>query len=178
DSLDAEEIILLPNNGNVIMAAQQAASLAMGKTVRVVPTKTVQQGISALLTYMDLREEGSLDEVVEGMTESRSFIKSAEITVATRNAIINDIPVQEGQYIGLLDGKLVHAGGSDLEIVQHLLQSARAEEHELATLYYGNGHQQADAELLVEALSESYPDLEFEIVYGGQPLYPYLISIE
>jgi len=178
DSLDADEIILLPNNGNVLMAAQQAASLAMNKSVKVVPSKTIQQGISALLTYMDLREGGSLDDIVEGMTEARSYIKSAEVTVATRNAVINDIPVKEGQFIGLLDGKLVHAGGTDLEIVQHLLQTAQADQHELATLYYGNGHKEADAALLIEALAEEYPELDFEIVYGGQPLYPYLISIE
>ncbi len=178
DSLDTDEIILLPNNGNVLMAAQQAASLAIGKSVQVVPSKTIQQGISALLAYMDLRDSNSLQDIVDGMNEFRSFTKSAEVTIATRNAIINDVAVREGQYIGLLDGKLVHAGGTDHEIVQHLLQVAHAEEHELATFYYGEGRTRADAEALIEQLVGMYPDLEFEAVYGGQPLYPYLISIE
>jgi dihydroxyacetone kinase-like predicted kinase len=178
DSLDTDEVILLPNNGNVLMAAQQAATLAMGKSVQVVPSKTIQQGISALLAYMDLRDDNSLQDIAEGMDEARGFTRSAEVTIATRNAVINDVSVQEGQYIGLLDGKLVHAGGTDIEIVEHLLQVADADQHELATFYYGEGRTEADAEALVQQLAETYPELEFEVVYGGQPLYPYLISIE
>lgn len=178
DSLNASEIILLPNNGNVIMAAQQAASLAHGNTVRVVPTKTVQQGIAALLSYMDVREHGTLDEIYETMCESFTHLISAEVTTATRDASIDGVSVTEGQLIGLVNGKLRYAGGTLPALVQRLLEECHAEEHELVTLYYGNGQSEGDAHALVAQLESVFEDLSFEVVYGGQPLYPYLISIE
>jgi DAK2 domain fusion protein YloV len=178
ESLNANEIILLPNNGNVIMAAQQAASVAINKQVKVVPSKTMQQGITALVAAMDVREEGSLEEVYEAMTESLSTVVSGEVTTATRNANIDGVDVQEGDFIGLLNNKLVFAGDTVSDALLSLLQKAKAESREILTLYYGEGVSEQDAEAMLDTLTEQYPNLDAELVYGGQPLYPYLISIE
>jgi uncharacterized protein len=178
ENIQADEIILMPNNGNVIMAAQQAASVAMNKKVKVVPSKTMQQGITALLAAMDVREEGSLDEVFDTMCEALSSVISGEVTIATRNANIDGVEVREGNYIGLLNNKLVFAGNDLADSIIALMQKAKAESREIVTLYYGEGIGEQDAEAMIDVLTDKYPDLEYELVYGGQPLYPYLISIE
>lgn len=178
ESLANDEIILLPNNGNVIMAAQQAAALAVDKKVRVVPSKTVQQGISALIAFMDLSKENSLATVYEGMCETLSSVLSGEITTATRNVKFDGVDVEEGHYIGLLNGKLVVSNPDLTQAAFDLLVKANADDYELMTLYYGEGISEQDAEVLIEKLEDRYPDLEYEAVYGGQPLYPYLFSIE
>lgn len=178
ESLANEEIILLPNNGNVIMAAQQAAALAVDKKVRVVPSKTVQQGISALVDFMDLSKEGSLATIYEGMCEALSSVISGEITTATRNVKFDGVDVEEGQYIGLLNGKLVISNPDLTQAAFDLLAKINADSYELMTIYYGDGVSEQDAEVLIDKLEDRYPDLEYEAVYGGQPLYPYLFSVE
>lgn len=178
ESLSNDEIVLLPNNGNVIMAAQQAAALAVDKKVRVVPSKTVQQGIAALIAYMDLAEDGALQEIEESMTEALSAVLSGEVTTATRNVLFDGVEVQEGQYIGLLNGKLVVSNPDLTQSIFDLLAQANADSYELLTIYYGDGLSEKDAEILIDQLEDQYPDLEYEAVYGGQPLYPYLFSIE
>lgn len=178
ESLPNEEIILLPNNGNVIMAAQQAAGLAGNKTVKVVPSKTVQQGIVALIAYMDANQEGNIQDVFVAMRDALSYVISAEVTTAVRDTHFDGVQVTEGHYIGMLNNKLV-VSGEDLEqLIHDLLAKADVDEHEIVTLYYGDGLKEADAQALTEKLEDTHPDLEYEIVYGGQPLYPYLISIE
>ena len=177
ESLHTDEIIILPNNGNIIMAAEQAASLSGGKQVKVVPSKTVQQGISALISFGDY-SEGNLDEVCEAMREGMSHVISAEVTTATRSATIDGVKVSEGQTIGLLNGKLVAADNDINQIVHTLLKKAHTEDYGLVTLFYGKGVSEDDAQALADDLEDTYEDIELEIVYGGQPLYPYLISIE
>lgn len=172
------EIILMPNNGNVIMAAQQAAGMTQGKTVKVIPSKTIQQGIAALVAYMDANENGDINTVFEAMNEALSTIVSAEVTTAVRDVNFDGVDVAEGQFIGMLNGKLVTAHENLDEIVLDLLAKANAGLYEICTVYYGDGRTQSDAEAIVEKLSDKYSDLDYEIVYGGQPLYPYLISIE
>jgi fatty acid kinase len=178
ESLANDAIILLPNNGNVIMAAQQAAALAVDKKVRVVPSKTVQQGISALIAFMDLSEEDSLQLVYDGMYEALSTVISGEITTATRDVTFDGVSVQEGQYIGLLNGKLVVSNPDLTQTAFELLTKCDAEAYELMTIYYGEDSSEQDAKGLIEQLKDRYPNLEYEAVYGGQPLYPYLFSIE
>lgn len=173
-----QEIILMPNNSNVIMAAQQAAGMTQGKTVKVVPSKTVQQGIAALVAYMDANEDGDINTVFSAMSEALGNIVSAEVTTAVRNVNFDDVEVAEGQFIGMLNGKLVTSDESLDDIVLDLLNKANSDLYEICTLYYGDGLKESDAEALVSKLEEHYSDLEYEIVYGGQPLYPYLISIE
>lgn len=176
--LNADKIVILPNNGNIIMAARQAADVTEDKSVVVVPSKTMQQGITALLAYMDAAEDGSLEDVYDAMVEIIKTVTSGEITTATRSVTINDVAVTDGEYIGLVNGKLVVSDAEMLTVLQAILDTSHAHDAELATLYYGADVTEADALELVDALEGHYDELEFEVVYGGQPLYPYLISIE
>lgn len=178
DRLPNTEIILLPNNKNIILAAEQAATLARDKQVRVVPSRTVPQGIAALVSYISLRDTEPLDEVVQGMREALHEVITCEVTTATRNVELNEVHVVEGQYIGLIDGQLHIADDSLENTVLQVLAKAGADEYELITLYYGDQITQPQAEAQIELLSDAFAGQEFNLVYGGQPLYPYLISLE
>lgn len=178
DALPNTKIVLLPNNRNIIMAAQQAASLARDKDVRVVPSRSLPQGISAMLEYTNISHSGELDAVVDAMNEALDYVTGCEITVATRDAEFDGLYVRQGQHIGLLDGKLVSAADSLKEAVIDLLRQAGAERRERITLYYGEGLKAADARALADWLSVHFPNQEFEVLRGDQPLYPYIISVE
>lgn len=175
--LPNDEIILLPNNKNIILAAQQAAKMTEDKIVHVVPSRTVQQGVSAMFAYNNMRDV-TLDEMIAGMNDAMAQIASGEVTRAVRDADIDGVPIKEGQIIGLLNGRLVLAADDYLSVVTGLLLGADAHQRELVTLYYGGDLDARQAHDLVEAIADEFHGLEFEIVHGGQPLYPYLISIE
>jgi dihydroxyacetone kinase-like predicted kinase len=177
-ALSNTEIILLTNNKNIIMAAEQAATMAEGKSVRVVPTKTVPQGISAMLAYKNAGENASLDEIAEAMTEAIPLVTTAEVTFATRSVELDGVIALEGQPIGLLEGKMVASGQKLEDVVIEVLEKAQTRQRDLVTLYYGSIVRSQDAESLVARLSEMFSNQEFQIVFGGQPLYPYLISVE
>jgi uncharacterized protein len=170
----SDQVIILPNNKNVLMAAQQAADVSEKHAV-VVPTRSIPQGVSALLA---LDQGNSVEENAEAMIESAREVLTAEVTWATRNVQINGLRVREGDAIGLLEDELVVDAQSLDDAVHWLLAESDLDSHELVTLYYGDSISEAEAQDLVEALAETYPDLEFELVHGGQPHYPYIISIE
>ncbi|MDL1885952.1 DAK2 domain-containing protein [Anaerolineae bacterium CFX8] len=178
ESLPNDEIILLPNNANVIMAARQAAALAQDKHVRVVPSRTIPQGISAMLTYVNEREMLSHEALAQAMNGAMPGVISCEVTTATRAASLNGVTVRAGQLIGLINDVLAVAGDEMVAVVRELLRKAGADKRELITLYYGRDVAQADAESLVETLRQEYSDQEFELVDGGQPLYPYIFGVE
>jgi hypothetical protein len=177
DSLHTREIIILPNNGNVILAAEEAAKMSHGKNVRVIHNKTILQGIAALMVY-GTDPQATLDEVYEAMQERIHEVVSCEVTYATRTVTLDGVEVKEGELIGLVNGKLVAAAENMVALIQMLLQRAHAEDHELATLYYGAGVSTSAASALAQQLGALFPQLQFEVVAGGQPLYPYLISLE
>lgn len=178
ESLPNEKIVLLPNNKNVILAAQQAASMAHGKQVVVVPSRTMPQGISAMLAYTNVAQSGDLDEAAAAMTEALAFVTSCEVTTATRDVELDGVAVRTGQYIGLLDGALLVASDDLTQTVKELLQRADANEREIVTLYYGAEVDEQAAQALIEQLTQEFPKPAFEAVRGDQPLYPYLISLE
>ncbi len=174
EALPSEEIIILPNNKNIIMAAQQAAEMSH-KHVALVPTRSVPQGIAALLM---LDQTTTLDENVATMLEAAQAIESGEVTYAVRDVQLNGVTVHKGDAIGLLNGQLAVSGAGYDEVVERLLEKLELDERELVTLYYGEGVEPTEAEALAERLGKRYPDLEFEVVRGGQPHYPYLIAVE
>jgi DAK2 domain fusion protein YloV len=178
DSIANDKIILLPNNKNIIMAAKQAASLALDKDVRVVSSRTLPQGISALLAYTNVADSDNLDEVYELMQENLHKVTSGEVTTATRDVEINDLVVRAGQYIGLLDGDLVVVADDLPTVLRDLLHLAIQDDSELVTLYYGAALDPKSAQTLVDALAEDFEDQTFELVRGDQPLYPFIISVE
>jgi uncharacterized protein len=170
----AEHVFVLPNNANIIMAAEQAQSV-MQERMTVIPSKTIPQGIVAVLAF---HEEHSQEENRAMMTEALSRVKSAAITQAVRNSHFQEHEIREGDYLGLYEGNLISIG-RELELTaQELLAKILDEDDELVTVFYGERVKQRDAESLVEKLSTSYGHCEFELQYGGQPLYDYIFSIE
>jgi DAK2 domain fusion protein YloV len=174
------DIILLPNNKNVILAAQQAAANAEGKHVRVVPSTTLPQGIAAMFEYVNLcSDDGcTLSDVVNAMTSALPNVVTCEITNATRDAEFEGVHVRAGQYIGLINDTLTVAGDDAASVMRELLHKANADRYERVTLYFGSDATEANARHLADALAQDYGKQEFEIVNGGQALYPYIISIE
>ncbi len=174
ETLPRNEIILLPNNGNVVMAARQAAALS-GKDVRVIPTETVPQGIAALVA---MNYEADLETNVAAMEQAAMQVQTAEVTWAVRDATVDGIEVKEGQVIGLLNGVLEVAGEDEQGVIAELLHRMGAEDLELITIYYGEDVAEQEAQALQEQLLQAYPEQEIELIYGGQPYYRYILSGE
>lgn len=174
ERLPQHQVIVLPNNSNIVMAARQAAQLTT-KQVEVVPTKTVPQGIAAKLRF---NYQTSLQENVRAMTVALQQVRTAEITSAVRDAAVDGLMVRTGQTIGLLDGDLVTAHDRRETVIDDLLQRMQLNDHEVVTVYYGQSVTRSDAEALVEQISIQFSDLDIEVQEGGQPLYDYIISAE
>ncbi|MEP6986208.1 MAG: DAK2 domain-containing protein, partial [Chloroflexota bacterium] len=176
--LPNKEVILLPNNPNILLAARQASGLVSDKQVQVVPSRTVPQGVAAMIEYGNERESLSLPELAEAMTNALKNVITCEITTATRSVSLEGVDTVEGQYIGLIDDKLSVAGDSILGVAEAMLRKADADKHELITLYYGDIVTEVDAQAFADTLSAQFTKPEFQIVNGGQPLYPYIIGVE
>lgn len=174
EAVPGNEVILLPNNGNVILTAQQVVDLT-SKRVVVVPSRSVPQGITALSA---LNFDDDLDENVATMTEAMTAVRTGEVTRAVRSATIDGVTVVDGQVIGLLDGKLSYASDAVEDVLITLLARADAAKAELITLYRGEDVDEATGLAMVESLQAHYPDAAIELVAGGQPHYDYLLSVE
>ncbi len=174
ENLPTDKIIILPNNKNIVMAANQAKDVTV-KKVAVVPSKTIPQGLAAMLS---LQPDGELDSVADKMTKALSHVRTGEITVATRSVEIDGVKVETGQVIALLDGKLVAAAGSVEEGCLAFLEKADAAEHELVTLFYGENLTHAEANHIADVIRRKYSNLEVEVQEGGQPHYQFILSIE
>ncbi len=174
-SVNSDKIILLPNDKNIILAAEQAAKLSPDQRVIVIPTRSFPEGISAMLPY---QPDGDLDEISEAMLETKDEVLTGEVTIATRTVELDGVKVENGQVIGLLNGALKVAGDSIDAIVCEILALADLDDMELVTLYYGADVQENQAHQLVKTLVDIYPDLEFEVVMGGQSHYHYVLGVE
>jgi DAK2 domain fusion protein YloV len=174
EGVNTDKVIFLPNNPNIIMTARQAVELSQ-KEVVVVPTKTIPQGISAVLAF---NYQADLATNAKMMERAAHSVRTAEITTATRDARINGVSVAEGGIVGLLDGELAAAGSTLEEVVQEMLCQMKADEQEIITIYYGEGITVGEAKGLAEAIRLRYPRQEVELVEGGQPHYHYIISVE
>jgi DAK2 domain fusion protein YloV len=174
ENLPTDKIIILPNNKNIVMAANQAKDVTV-KQVRVVPSKTIPQGLSAMLS---LHPDGELNSVAEKMTKALEHVRTGEITTATRSVEIDGVKVESGQVIALLDGKLVASAGSVEEGCLELLEKANAAEHELITLFYGQDMAHADANRIADLIRSKYSGQEVEVQEGGQPHYQFIMSVE
>jgi hypothetical protein len=174
ESVPNNRVIILPNNKNIILAAEQARDLSE-KRVVVVPTRTIPQGVAALLA---LNYQADLEENAEGMAQAAQEVETGEVTTATRDATLNGVTVRRGQVIGIHNGQLVVGRETVEETVEALLERMGVEELEIVTLYYGADVFQEEAESLAANLQERYPEQEFEVVEGGQPHYFYIISAE
>jgi DAK2 domain fusion protein YloV len=174
ENLPTEKVIILPNNKNIIMAAQSAAELTV-KTVAVIPCKTIPQGLSAMFR---LDPDGDFEEVKGEMLEAIEEVETGEITTAIRTTMVDDINVKEGEIIALLNGKLVLATKSLEESCLGLLNKANASQYELITLFYGADISKQEANHIADTIRATYPNLEIELQDGGQPHYQFILSIE
>lgn len=170
----ADEAIILPNNSNVILTASQVKDLTARRVV-VLTTKTIPQGIAALLSFDANR---SLEENVRGMSEAAKAVKTGEVTYAVRRSRFNGVEVEEKDFIGLADDQIKAAGKSLPEVTEMLIREMVDEKTEILTVYRGAEVSEEDAARLVEKVRTVHPEFEVELHYGGQPLYYYLISVE
>ncbi len=174
ENLPTDKIIILPNNKNIILAAQSAAELTVKKVV-VVPSRTVPQGLTAMLS---LNPDGDLQEVAAAMTEAMQEVETGEVTTATRSVEIDGVQVAEGQVIGLHNGKLVVAGDDLEETTLALLKHINAREYELITLFHGADLPKSAVNRIADAIRAACPEHEVEVQEGGQPHYHFIISVE
>jgi uncharacterized protein len=174
EDLPTDKIIILPNNKNVILTAEATSQLTV-KKLAVVPSRTVPQGLSAMLRLIPF---GDFDEVVAEMSAALQDVVTGEITTATRSVEIDGVHVTEGQVIALLNSNLVLAASNIKDACLGLLEKAEAENHELITLFYGNGIDQEEINLIADTIRAAYPNQEIELQEGGQPHYQFIISIE
>jgi hypothetical protein len=173
--VNADNIFILPNNKNIIMAAQQARDLTEDKNIIVIPSKTVPQGITALVNFMpDLSPEENL----ENMTAEMENVKTAQITYAVRTTNIDGMDIEEGDIMAIGDKGMLAVGKSVSGTATEALKAMLDDDLELITIYYGSDVEEKDAEDLKEKAESLFPDKEFELQYGGQPIYYYMISAE
>ena len=173
--VNADHIFILPNNKNIIMAANQARDLTEDKEIIVIPSKTVPQGITALVNFIpDLTPEENL----ENMTAEMERVQTAQITYAVRNTSIDGMEIHEGDIMAIGDHGMLAVDTSVLGAAKAALEAMLNEDSELVTIYYGSDVTEADAEAFRKQAEEEFPDKEIELQYGGQPIYYYMISAE
>ncbi len=171
----AKTVFVLPNNGNVILAAQQAAQLCEDKNVIVIPTKNVAMGIAAAIAF---QPEASPEDNAARMEEAAQRVRTGTVTYAVRDTEYEELHIKEGDIIGLYNGKICTVGSSVHEVTRDLMQQIITEDDELITVYYGKDVSEEDAQTLTDELADLYDDCDVEMQMGGQPLYYYLISVE
>ena len=175
EKVPAKNVFVLPNNKNIILAANQAAELSEEKKIYVIPTKTIPQGISALINFIP---EQSAEENADRMTGELCNVKSGEITYAVRDTVIDDKEIKENDYMGIGDDGLLAVGAELNETLLAMIDELVDEESGIISLYYGEDVSEEDAQALADQLQEKYEDLEVEVNDGGQPIYYYILSVE
>lgn len=175
DQVNANHIFILPNNKNIILAANQAKALTEDKEIHVIPTKTVPQGITAMINYLpDL----SAEDNAEAMEESITTVKTGQVTYAVRDTKIDDKEIHEGNIMGIGDAGILAVGeeleATTLEMFTELVDDMS----EIISIYYGEDVTEENAQALADKISETYPDCDVEVHFGGQPIYYYVVSVE
>ena len=175
DEVNADHIFILPNNKNIILAANQAQSLTDDKDIIVIPTKTVPQGITAIISYMP---EADVDTNIEALEEAIKNVKTGQVTYAVRDTHIDDKEIHEGDIMGIGDRGILAVGQSVEETTKEMLAQLVDEESELISLYFGQDVLEEDAENFAQEVEELYPDVDVDVHMGGQPIYYYVLSVE
>lgn len=175
DHVNADNIFILPNNKNIVLAANQAASLVEDKKIIVIPTKTIPQGITALINFIP---DQSAEENAERMTEELENVKTGQVTYAVRDTVIDDKAIKQGDYMGIGDKSILAVGKDIKSTTEDMVAEMVDEESAIICIYYGEEVTEEDANALGAALEEKYPEVEVEVHFGGQPIYYYVISVE
>jgi uncharacterized protein len=174
ESVVSDKVIILPNNKNIILTASQVQSLTK-KNVKVLPTKTVPQGVAALLAF---DYEADYEVNTKAMEKARTSVRTVEITRAIRTTKIGDMRIRKNQAIGLLDTDLVAVSNTSVDVLNKVIETIDFETADVVTIYYGQDVEKEDAEKMIVCIREKHPNLQIEVVKGGQPHYEYIISIE
>ena len=177
--VNADTVVVLPNNKNIILAANQAAIMSEdsddGKKIVVVPSKTVPQGITAIINFVP---DVAFDDNIAAMTESLSTVKTGEVTYAVRDTVIDDVTIKQGDYMGIGDKGILDVGSDIADVTFGMLEKMMSDELELISVYYGDEVDEKDAQALRDRISAQYPQCDVELQFGGQPIYYYVVSAE
>ncbi len=173
--VNAETVYIFPNNKNIILAANQARDLTEDKKIVVVPTKTVPQGITAMISFVP---EKTAEENAEVMEEAISKVRTGQITYAVRDTCLDDKEIHEGDIMGIGDKGILAVGGNKEKVAEDTIAAMMSDEAEVISIYYGADASEESAEALAASVEELYPDCEVEVNRGGQPIYYYIISVE
>ena len=177
--VNADTVVVLPNNKNIILAANQAAIMSEdsddNKKIVVVPSKTVPQGITAIINFVP---DVAIDDNIAAMTESLSTVKTGEVTYAVRDTVIDDVTIKQGDYMGIGDAGILDVGSDIADVTFGMLEKMMSDELELISVYYGEEVEEKDAEALRDRISAQYPQCDVELQFGGQPIYYYVVSAE
>ncbi|MDP5273375.1 DAK2 domain-containing protein [Chengkuizengella axinellae] len=174
-SIHAEHVFILPNNSNIILAAQQAKELIEDKEVIVIPSKTIPQGMVAALA---LQSTNSSDENEKLMNQAIKEVQSGSITIAVRDSQMNQLSIKEGEYLGIHENQIVTASRDIVDTAKHLLQEMIDSDSEMLTIFSGESANTSQTNSFIQYIEEEYPDVEIEVIDGGQPIYDYIFSVE
>ncbi len=175
EKVNAETIFVFPNNKNIILAANQAAELMTEKTLLVIPTKTIPQGITALINFVP---DASAEENEEVMLEAIGTVKTGQVTYAVRDTVIDDMEIKQDDFMGIGDKGMLAVGQDMMEVTEKMIAAMVDEDSELISIYYGADVEESVAEKLSAKIEANYPDCDVELQFGGQPIYYYLVSVE
>jgi dihydroxyacetone kinase-like predicted kinase len=175
NEVHADNIFILPNNGNIILAAEQAKQLTEDKNIYVIPSKTVPQGITAVINFI---YDKSPEENAARMAEEMKKVRSGQVTYAVRDTSIDGMEIKQGNIMGIGDKTILAVGEEIKATTFELVQKLTDEDSELISLYYGEEISEGEANEMAEELMEAYPNLDVEVHYGGQPIYYYVLSVE
>ena len=175
EKVNADNIFILPNNKNIILAANQAQTLVEDKNIVVIPTKTVPQGITAVINFVpDL----SVEENTQTMTEEIKNVKTGQVTYAVRDTNIDDKEIKQGDFMGIGDQGILSVGSDMKDVALQMIDEMMSEELELISIYYGSDIAEEDAKVIRDEVEKKYGSCDIELQYGGQPIYYYIVSAE
>ena len=175
EKVNAKTVFILPNNKNIILAANQAASLVEDKKIIVIPTKTIPQGITALINYIP---DSTPEDNEPRMSSEISMVKTGQVTYAVRDTVIDDKEIKQDDFMGIGDSGILSVGQNLEPTVMDMMKQLVDEDSAIVSIYYGEDTKEEDANALGEKIGEAFPDVEIEVHYGGQPIYYYVISVE
>ena len=175
ENVNADNIFILPNNKNIIMAANQARDLTNDKKIVVIPSKTIPQGITAVISFM---AESGVEENEEAMNEGIANVKSGSVTYAVRDTVIDNHEIHQDDFMGIGDDGILSVGTDRDEVTLSMIKEMTDSDSELVSVYYGSDVSEEDAEAFQAKLEEAFPDLDIELQFGGQPIYYYVVSVE
>lgn len=175
DQVNAETIFILPNNKNIILAANQAAELTAEKDLLVIPTKTIPQGITAVINFVPEMES---DDNEENMINEIKNVRTGEVTYAVRDTVIDDKEIRKGDFMGIGDTGILAVGEEICKVAEDTINGMMSDDSELISIYYGSDIKEAEAEEFRTRIAARFPDCDVELQYGGQPIYYYIMSVE